>query len=184
MNLFNSNKIIFAGGCFWGVQNYFSQVRGIINTRVGYTQGIREFPNYEEVCSGATGHTEAVEVEWQTDKTNLNKLLDHYFNIVDPTTLNSQAMDVGTQYRSGIYYYDTRDKEIILKYIEKIKGFYFDEIVTEILPAKEFWDAEDYHQMYLDKNPSGYCHIKKFKYTSIKEIDSELDKLDEIDEKI
>lgn len=157
-------SIIFAGGCFWGVQNYFNQVKGVINSRVGYTAGFIDFPTYNQVCSGKTGHTEACIVHYNSSETSLNILLEHFFNIVDPTLVDQQGPDVGSQYRSGIYYYETEVGEEIINYIKNIKDNYNSEIVTEVMECEDFWEAEEYHQNYLEKNPGGYCHIEPDKY--------------------
>lgn len=163
--------IVFAGGCFWGVENYFKRIPGVESTLVGYINGNYKFPTYEMVCSGITGHTEACRIEYDETRTNLFILLEHFFFIVDPTTLNKQGMDQGTQYRSGIYYYDEQDKQTIEEYVDIIKDCYHDPIVVEVLPAQEFWEAEDYHQSYLDNNPNGYCHIMPYKYALINKVD-------------
>jgi methionine-S-sulfoxide reductase len=167
----NMKSIVFAGGCFWGVQHYFKLVRGVRETAVGYIQGITQFPTYEQVCAGTTKHTEAVKILYDTEETHLLILLEHYFNIVDPTTLNRQAMDTGTQYRSGIYYYELEDADVINKYIDSIRNNYIDDIVVEVKPAGDFWDAEEYHQDYLEKNEDGYCHLNMSKYLSRDKVD-------------
>ncbi len=166
-------SIIFAGGCFWGVQHYFSMVKGVKESKVGYTAGKTDFPSYEEVCTGMTYHTEACKIEYDPNNTSLLILLDHFFNIIDPTVKNRQGMDVGTQYRTGIYYYNDEEKKIINDYIESIRDNYSEPIVVEVEPASQFWDAEDYHQEYLLNNPGGYCHIGINKYQSILKVDEE-----------
>jgi peptide-methionine (S)-S-oxide reductase len=166
-------SIIFAGGCFWGVQHYFNMVRGVLYTRVGYTSGRTESPTYKEVCSGRTGHTEACLMEYDNKQTNLVILLDHFFNIIDPTLLNRQGNDVGTQYRTGVYYLDESEKKIIENYFDNVKGNYKNPIVVEIAPAGKFWDAEENHQDYLINNPGGYCHIGANKYQRAGRIDEE-----------
>lgn len=168
----NIKSIIFAGGCFWGIQTYFNLVKGVLTTKVGYTGGDKELPKYEEVCTQTTRHAEAVYIEYDSLKTDLNKLLDHYFNITDPTTLNSQKGDMGSQYRSAIFYLNEEDKENINKYIDCIRESYENKIVTEVLPATEFWPAEEYHQNYLDSNPEGYCHLNYTHFTKIPVIDN------------
>lgn len=165
------NSIVFAGGCFWGVQHYFKLVRGVTNTMVGYIGGVTKFPSYQQICTGNTGHTEACKIEYDPNETNLFIILEHLFFIIDPTLLNQQGMDMGTQYRTGIYYYDDEDGEIAKKYIDSVKKNYFDPIVVEVLPATEFWDAEDYHQDYLDVNTSGYCHIGINKMKMVDKVD-------------
>lgn len=163
--------IVFAGGCFWGVEHYFKMVPGVRGTLVGYINGNYKFPTYEMVCTGITGHTEACKLEYDPEETNLFILLEHFFFIIDPTLINRQGMDVGTQYRTGIYYYDEEDKKIIDDYINVLTDCYSDPIVVEVELAKEFWEAEDYHQNYLDVNPSGYCHIMPYKYKLQNKVD-------------
>lgn len=165
------SSIIFAGGCFWGVQHYLKGVRGVTNSIVGYTAGQIKFPTYDQVCSGKTGHTEAVKVDYDPQITNLKILLFHFFQIIDPTTLNRQAYDIGTQYRSGVYYYDENDRSTIIKFIEEMKDKYIDPIVVEVDKVSEFWDAEEYHQDYLENNENGYCHIPKNVYRNVNNID-------------
>ncbi len=165
-------SIIFGGGCFWGVQHYFKQVKGVVKTVVGYTAGELKFPTYEQVCTGQTGHTEACKVDYNQKDTNLTILLEHFFFIIDPTVLNRQGMDVGSQYRTGIYYYEAEDLKTIENYIESIKSNFSEPIVVEIKPATEFWEAEEYHQDYLDKNPEGYCHIGENQYCALDKVDA------------
>lgn len=154
-------KIIFAGGCFWGVEAYFSTIEGVIKTKVGYANGNTKNPVYEEVCSNRTGFAEACSIEYDENKVTLYELLKAYFKVIDPTAINKQGNDAGTQYRTGIYYVDKSDIEVILKAKEEEQKKYDSKIVTEILPLKNFYDAEEYHQKYLEKNPNGYCHISK-----------------------
>lgn len=151
--------IYLAGGCFWGIEAYFSLLDGICSTTVGYANGNCENPTYEKVCTGATNFVETVKVEYNSEVISLNEILDHFFDIVDPTTLNKQAFDIGTQYRSGIYYVDDKDREIIENKIESIRHHYMRKIVTEVERLKNFYEAENYHQKYLTKHPGGYCHI-------------------------
>lgn len=166
-----SKTLIVAGGCFWGLQKYYSMVKGVIETTVGYSGGDKKFPKYEEVCAEVTGHTEAVIIKYDPEKTNIPKLLDHFFFIVDPTTLNYQKNDYGTHYRSALFYNDNNEKKLIEDYIQNIQKNYKNKIVVELIPAKEFWAAENYHQDYLNKNPYGYCHITYKHFNRIKEID-------------
>lgn len=154
-----SKVIYLAGGCFWGVEAYFSKVKGIAATTVGYANSKIETPSYEQVCSGNTGAAEAVKIEYDPKIISLKEILYRYFDIIDPTTLNKQAYDVGTQYRTGIYYIDDCDKEIILDVITYEAQNYSKSVVVEVEELKNFYAAEDYHQNYLDKNPHGYCHI-------------------------
>lgn len=175
-----SNKNIYlAGGCFWGVEAYFSKIPGVINTKVGYANGKTKNPSYEEVCSGETGFAETVKIEYNPNIISLKDILNHFFDIVDLRTLNRQGFDVGSQYRSGIYYTDTKDLEIIKNAIEIESKKYKEPIVTEIAELENFYDAENYHQKYLDKNPGGYCHInlskiKKYKKPSDEELKKNL----------
>lgn len=154
-------KIVFAGGCFWGVEAYLSKITGVVNTCVGYANGNTGEPTYKEVCSDKTGYAEACLVEYDEALTTLSTLLEHYWRIIDPTQLNRQGHDVGNQYRTGVYYYDTADRDIIIKSKEAEQLSHNKRIVTEIEPLKNFYAAEEYHQKYLVKNPEGYCHIPR-----------------------
>lgn len=148
--------IVLAGGCFWGVEAYFKKQDFTIDTTVGYANSNKENPDYKLVCTGITNASEALKIEYNGE---LERVLDVFFHIIDPTLENRQGPDVGTQYRTGIYYTDERDKEIIEEYIDKIKDQYSKPIKTEVKQLENFYDAEEYHQDYLDKNPGGYCHI-------------------------
>lgn len=152
-------KIYFAGGCFWGVQAYFSLLEGVITTTTGYANGNKENPTYEEVCTGETDFAETVMVEYDSNTVALDILLDHFFGIINPTSLNRQGNDIGTQYRTGIYYVDETDREQIIMKIDAEQRKYPNKIQTEVGKLKNFYEAEEYHQDYLDKNPLGYCHI-------------------------
>ncbi len=151
--------IYLAGGCFWGVEEYFSRIEGIIDTDVGYANGKKISPTYEQVCTGLTGHAETVYIKFDDSILPLESILERFFKIIDPTLLNRQGGDIGNQYRTGIYYVDFDDLEIIKKVIEKEQLKYKDPIVTEVKELAFFYYAEDYHQDYLKKNPGGYCHI-------------------------
>jgi len=158
---------IFAAGCFWGVEEAFRRQKGVVGTSVGYIGGKTQKPTYEQVCSHTTGHAEAVYVVFDAQKVSYEKLLERFFTIHDPTSLNKQGNDVGTSYRSAIYTTNNEQmeqaKQAILK-IDNSKKFK-NKVVTELVSAPTFWQAEDYHQHYLVKNPNGYCHIdfKKLK---------------------
>jgi peptide-methionine (S)-S-oxide reductase len=152
-------KIVLAGGCFWGVEMYFSRLKGVNATRVGYAQGFKQDPTYKEVCTGDTLHVEVCEVEYDENVLDLNKILEHLFRFIEPTVRNRQGNDIGTQYRTGVYFYNKEDREIILSFIKKEQEKYNEPIVTEVEEVKEFFDAEEYHQKYLKKNPNGYCHV-------------------------
>lgn len=153
----NFKEIYLAGGCFWGVEAYFNNMLGVEYTDVGYANGKTAETNYQKIKD--TGHAEAVHLIYDPQVVKLEEILDYYFSIIDPTSLNKQGNDIGTQYRTGIYYVDQEDKEDIDKIIEKQREKYKEEIVTEVEPLGNYVLAEDYHQNYLDKNPNGYCHI-------------------------
>jgi len=153
------NEIYFAGGCFWGAQKYLSLISGVVHTEVGYANGHTINPTYKEVCEKDTGHVETVKVQYDPAQVSLTFLLDLFFDAIDPTTLNKQGEDVGTQYRSGVYYTHETDKALILSAIGELQKQYSHPIVVEVLPLSCFYLAEEYHQRYLDKNPTGYCHI-------------------------
>lgn len=154
------NKCIyFAGGCFWGTEAYFSMIKGVINTQCGYANGTTKNPTYEEVCNQSTNHAETVMVEYDDSVITLDKLLNEFFKIINPTAKNRQGNDIGNQYRSGIYYSNASDSSTIKNFIESKKYEYDRPIVTEVLPLSCFYPAEDYHQHYLDKNSGGYCHV-------------------------
>ena len=158
---------IFAAGCFWGVEEYFSRVKGVIKSESGYTGGTRKNPTYEEVCTGKTGHAESVRITFDPKVVSYERLLKHFWEIHDPTSLNKQGNDAGTQYRSAIFYTNPEQEKAAKASLEKLakSGKYSRKIVTEILPEKEFYLAEEYNQGYLKKNPHGYCHIDLKKAT-------------------
>ena len=153
--------IYLAGGCFWGVQRYMDQFEGICKTSVGYANGHTEDPCYEEVKAQITGHTETCEIVYDEDKITLKEILEHFYVIVDPTSLNKQGEDIGTSYRCGIYYTGEEDIPTILEVTNLEKTKYDKPFVIEIEPLKIYYLAEEYHQKYLEKNPNGYCHIDK-----------------------
>lgn len=152
-------KIVIAGGCFWGVEEYYRRLKGVGETRVGYAQGLLENPSYQEVCTGRTLHAEVVEVEYDPMILPLTKVLEHLFRIIDPTSLNKQGNDVGTQYRVGIYPVDAEDMDMISAYVTERQKDYAKPLVFEVEFLRDFYDAENYHQKYLVKNPGGYCHV-------------------------
>lgn len=151
--------IYFAGGCFWGTEHFFKLINGVIKTQVGYANGITEAPTYQEVCTNTTQHAETVMVTYDPEKIPLRFLLEMYFKAIDPTLLNQQGHDVGTQYRTGIYYTDEDDVPIIKEVYQEEQKKYKKKMVTEVEPLNCFYTAEEYHQDYLDKNPEGYCHL-------------------------
>jgi peptide methionine sulfoxide reductase msrA/msrB len=164
----NRETAIFAAGCFWGVEEYFSRVKGVIKTESGYTGGTKKNPTYEEVCSGKTGHAESVRVIFDPKVVSYERLLQHFWDIHDPTSLNKQGNDTGTQYRSAIFYTNPKQERAAKDSLERLAktGKYSAKIVTEILPETEFYLAEEFHQDYLKKNPYGYCHIDLRKATN------------------
>lgn len=152
-------EIYLAGGCFWGTEQFLKQINGVLDTQVGYANGHGTDPTYEAVCTDTTGFAETVHIVYNPKMLSLTLLLQLYFQSIDPTTLNRQGGDVGTQYRTGIYYTDEADLPLIRAELHKLGQQYGRAIVIEVLPLKNFYDAEDYHQDYLVKNPAGYCHI-------------------------
>lgn len=156
-----TEKAIFAAGCFWGVEDAFRQVDGVLSTRVGYSGGHSSGPTYKEVCSGRTGHAEAVEVTYDPDKVTYRDLLGVFWTNHDPTQLNRQGPDFGTQYRSAIYVHDDDQKQAALESKDELErsGRLRRPVVTEITPASEFYEAEDYHQQYFEKQGISHCRI-------------------------
>lgn len=157
-NTKNIKEIYLAGGCFWGVEEYFARIDGVIDSVSGYANGSFDNPSYENVCNNS-GHAETVHITYDSTKVSLDTLLKYYFRIIDPTSVNKQGNDKGVQYRTGIYYQNEEDKQIALNAIKKKKKKYSKPIVVEIEKLKRFDKAEEYHQDYLKKNPNGYCHI-------------------------
>jgi len=147
----DSETATFAAGCFWGVQLAFQRVPGVVSSMVGYTAGDKLHPTYQDVCNGDSGHTEAVQMLFNPEVVSYKELLAVLFDRMDPTTLNRQGNDRGTQYRSGIYYHTEDQKEVALNFIKEIQPKYKDKIVVEVLKADKFWPAETYHQKYLEK---------------------------------
>lgn len=184
-----TKEIYLAGGCFWGVEAYYSKLPGVINTTSGYANGKIENPTYEKVSSGDTNFVETVLVEYDPKVISLDTILDHYLDIVDVTTLNRQSHDIGTQYRSGVYYTNDSDRAIIEEKFNQAQKKYSVPIVTEIKKLENFYEAEEYHQKYLEKHPGGYCHIdlsKVEKYGKYKKPSKEIlkDKLSDIQYKV
>ena len=154
-------KATFGAGCFWGVEATFRKVDGVVETVVGYTGGETAKPSYEEVCSGRTGHAEAVQLQFDPERVSYDELLDVFWDLHDPTTLNRQGNDRGGEYRSAIFYHDETQAEVAERVKAEVdaSGKWKDPIVTEIVAAGEFYVAEEYHQDYLEKHPGGYtCH--------------------------
>lgn len=151
--------IYLAGGCFWGVEEYFSRIPGVESTTVGYAQSSLANPSYETVCSGRTGAAETVRIIYDPSLVSLDTLIRQYFKIIDPFAVNRQGNDIGTQYRTGIYYSEPADRKVLEELIGAENERLGKPIAVELLPLKNFYPAEEYHQRYLRKNPGGYCHI-------------------------
>ena len=161
-NGMNTEKATFAAGCFWGVEKVFGALPGVVSTRVGYTGGSRANPSYEQVCTGMTGHAEAIEIVYDPSHISYEELLENFFRHHDPTTLDRQGPDIGSQYRSAIFFHSPGQKkaaEGTIKVLDDAKIFK-KPIVTTLEPASEFYAAEEYHQKYLKKNPHGYCSLQ------------------------
>lgn len=152
--------IVLGGGCFWGMEAYFKRLHGILKTEVGYANGQTLEPTYKEVCTNTTGHAEVLYLEYDPSLITLETILTHLWKVIDPTLLNRQGGDIGSQYRTGIYYLDEADVPVIHASKDNEQLKYEKPIVTEVEPLKYYYPAEEYHQDYLTKNPGGYCHIK------------------------
>jgi len=151
---------IFGAGCFWGVEAEFRKLPGVKETEVGYSGGGKDNPTYHDVCTGKTGHAEVLKVEFEPAEVSYEELLAKFFSVHDPTTLNRQGPDIGSQYRSVIYYSDEQQKQAAIKAKEALAGKSFQPPVTAIEPAQTFWPAEEYHQRYLEKRGEGAtCHL-------------------------
>lgn len=152
-------KATFAAGCFWGVEAAFRQIKGVVSTAAGYMGGNSKNPTYEDVCTDKTGHAEAVQVEYNPSKVPYERLLEVFWKNHDPTQLNRQGPDIGTQYRSAIFYHKGGQKKTALKSKENEQKKHKNKIVTEIAPASAFYKAEEYHQQYLEKRGLSACNI-------------------------
>ena len=159
--------IYLAGGCFWGMQKFFDQFAGVIYTEVGYANGPDKTPSYEEVCADS-GHAETVRIVYDDDIISLEKLLDYYFMVIDPVSVNKQGHDEGIQYRTGIYYTSGSQTSVIEAVYRREEQKAGAKLAVEVEPLRNFFPAEAYHQEYLEKNPGGYCHIPS-KYFSLKQ---------------
>ena len=152
-------EIYLAGGCFWGTEHYFKQIRGVLNTEVGFANGFTQNPTYKEVYTDQTGYAETVHIEYDADVVGLEFLLNMFFMAIEPTSVNRQGHDVGTRYRTGIYYTEETQLPVIRKVFDEQQRELDEPIAVEVVPLKTFFVAEEYHQDYLDKNPDGYCHL-------------------------
>ena len=153
-------EIYLAGGCFWGVQKYFDQFDGVVATEVGYANGPDAAPSYQDVCA-SSGHAETVRIGSDEAAITLRRLLDYYFMVIDPLSVNRQGHDTGIQYRTGIYYTDADQLPEIRAVCEREAARAGQPLAVEVAPLENFFPAEEYHQKYLDKNPGGYCHIPR-----------------------
>ena len=151
-------EIYLAGGCFWGLQKYFDQFPGILETEVGYANGPSQAPDYQAVCGGS-GHAETLHIEYDEAAISLEEILDHYFEVIDPTSVNKQGNDAGIQYRTGIYYTEMAQMDAIRTVCNREREKAGKPLAVSVEPLKNFFRAEEEHQKYLEKNPGGYCHI-------------------------
>nr|MCR5257076.1 peptide-methionine (S)-S-oxide reductase MsrA [Desulfovibrio sp.] len=163
-------EIYFAGGCFWGVQEYFSRIPGVASTEAGYANGVAVNPSYRDVCTGETGHAETVRVAYDPARVSLETLAVQFFRIIDPVSVNRQGNDRGTQYRTGMYYKDPADRPVLARVMAGVQARMKERVAVELAPLASFYPAEDYHQDYLKKNPGGYCHIS---FESLADLPSE-----------
>ena len=154
-----TKEIYFAGGCFWGTEHFFKQIEGVLETEVGFANGHTENPTYKEVYTDQTGFAETVYVKYNPDVVSLEFLLNMFFKAIDPTSLNKQGEDEGTRYRAGVYYTSDDDLAVIEKVFAQEQQNHQQPLAVEKLPLQNYYSAEDYHQDYLDKNPTGYCHL-------------------------
>ena len=158
------DTIYLAGGCFWGLQKFFDQFDGVIRTEVGYANGPDRAPTYQEVC-GNSGHAETVKIEFDGKRISLEQLLDYYFMVIDPLSVNRQGHDEGIQYRTGIFWTEPQQEEIIRQVYRREEQKAGARLAVAAEELRNFFSAEEYHQKYLEKNPGGYCHIPDRYYT-------------------
>lgn len=155
-----TKKAMFGAGCFWGVETAFRKIDGVVDAACGYSGGTTANPDYKTVCSGRTGHAEVVEVEFDPEKVGYEQIVDAFWKMHDPTQLNRQGPDIGSQYRSAIFYYDESQAEVARESKKRLEAAGIGRpIVTEITPAGQFYRAEEYHQRYFEKNGGGACHF-------------------------
>ncbi|PRR79749.1 peptide-methionine (S)-S-oxide reductase MsrA [Clostridium vincentii] len=161
-------EIYLAGGCFWGTEKYFENVSGVMQTEVGYANGQTEKPTYKEVCNENTGHAETVKLVYDESQVSLSSILELYYDVINPVSINRQGGDVGSQYRTGVYFVDQQDEVVIKNSIVELQKKFKENIAIEVKLLLKYFKAEEYHQKYLDKNPNGYCHITKDKFDKVK----------------
>ena len=158
--MFTSLKVVYlAGGCFWGVEAFISRLKGVNQTEVGYANGRDLAPTYEKVCTGKTGHAETVKVTYNPQIISLEEILNKFYIIIDPYSKNRQGPDIGTQYRTGVFWQEESQRQTILEFFAKKQSEDERKIVVEVGPISSFYPAEQYHQKYLERNPQGYCHV-------------------------
>jgi peptide methionine sulfoxide reductase msrA/msrB len=163
-------KIFFAGGCFWGIEKYFSLIPGVTATEAGYANGHIDNPTYEQVCRDDSGFAETVKVSYDERRVSLVFLLAAFFDVIDPFSLNRQGPDIGAQYRTGIYTDDPNALDLIARYVQNLRRKSGREIATEVLPLSNYYPAEEYHQRYLEHNQNGYCHIDNAVFERLKNL--------------
>jgi len=173
-NAIDKRIIYLAGGCFWGTEKYFTLIKGVLETEVGYANGNTVNPSYEDVCHKNTGHAETVKVIYDNNLISLEKLLNLFYKVINPVSINKQGNDMGTQYRTGIYYTDEEDEGVIASSLNELQKKYEKPIAVEVLPLQNYYIAEEYHQKYLDKNPGGYCHIGQAEFDDVIETQSKM----------
>lgn len=152
-------EVVVAGGCFWGVEAYYRRLKGVLKTEVGYSQGSCDHTTYNAVCQGEDSFVEVCKISYNEQVLSLEKIIEHLFRFIDPTSLNQQGPDKGIQYRTGVYYTEEQDLEIILEALKKRQESYEKALVVECEAVVNYCSAENYHQSYLEKNPYGYCHV-------------------------
>jgi peptide methionine sulfoxide reductase msrA/msrB len=158
--MFEKQQVIYlAGGCFWGIEAFISRLKGVNSTEVGYANGNDLAPTYEKVCSGRTGHAETVKATYNPKIISLEEILENFFRIIDPYSKNRQGADIGTQYRTGIYWQEDSQRDTVINFLREKQKLAPERIVVEARPISSFYPAEDYHQKYLERNPQGYCHV-------------------------
>lgn len=160
--------IYLAGGCFWGAQRYFDCLPGVVATEVGYANGKTANPTYEQVKHEHTGHAETVKVTFDPGVLPLEELLEQFYKVIDPLSVNRQGGDVGEQYRTGVYWVDAAQQAVVEASLQKLQARYRQPLAVQALPLSNFYAAEEYHQKYLEKNPRGYCHISPVMFQAAK----------------
>ena len=164
-------EIYLAGGCYWGVEKYLSNIKGVMETTVGFANGDTHHPTYEQVRYENTGHAETVKVIYDEAQVPLTALLTLFYQIIDPVSVDKQGEDEGHQYRTGIYFTEKEDESVITASLAELEQQVGQKVAVEACPLEHFYDAEEYHQKYLDKNPGGYCHVPLAEILWVKDID-------------